>query len=95
VTVPLNTDVYQSPTGKQSDGDFRADIHGLMLTIVQFLASTGVSRAIRAQRVPLHQPVHEPQLPAGLRLLPVLSLPVVNSGVTYTRTPSVPTMTSS
>uniref|UniRef100_A0A0D3GXK3 X8 domain-containing protein n=1 Tax=Oryza barthii TaxID=65489 RepID=A0A0D3GXK3_9ORYZ len=41
VTVPLNADVYQSPTGKPSDGDFRADIHGLMLTIVQFLADTG------------------------------------------------------
>lgn len=40
VTVPLNADVYQSPTGKPSDGDFRADIHGLMLTIVQFLADT-------------------------------------------------------
>jgi hypothetical protein len=42
VTVPLNTDVYQSPTGKLSDGDFHADIHDLMLTSVQFLASTGV-----------------------------------------------------
>lgn len=41
VTVPLNADVYQSPTGKPSDGDFRADIHGLMLAIVQFLAATG------------------------------------------------------
>jgi hypothetical protein len=28
--------------GKPSDGDFSADIHGLMLTIVQFLASTGM-----------------------------------------------------
>jgi hypothetical protein len=78
VTVLLNADVYQSPTGKPSDGDFRADIHGLMLTIVQFLASTSV--------------------PFVANLYPFISLytdpnssPVVDGGVTYTRTPSTPT----
>ncbi|KAI5584290.1 hypothetical protein POPTR_006G080600v4 [Populus trichocarpa] len=37
VTVPLNADVYESSSGLPSDGDFRADIHDLMLAIVKFL----------------------------------------------------------
>lgn len=38
VTVPLNADVYESSTNLPSDGDFRADIHDLMLKIIQFLS---------------------------------------------------------
>ncbi|KAF5456921.1 hypothetical protein F2P56_026338 [Juglans regia] len=38
VTVPLNADVYASSTGLPSGGDFRADIHDLMLAIVKFLS---------------------------------------------------------
>ncbi|CAK7345846.1 unnamed protein product [Dovyalis caffra] len=37
VTVPQNADVYESSSGLPSDGDFRADIRDLMLTIVKFL----------------------------------------------------------
>ncbi|CAL9148887.1 unnamed protein product [Musa hybrid cultivar] len=38
VTIPLIADVYQSSSGRPSDGDFRADIHDLVLTIVKFLS---------------------------------------------------------
>ncbi|KAJ4844355.1 hypothetical protein Tsubulata_025257 [Turnera subulata] len=41
VTVPLNADVYESSDGLPSGGDFRADIHDLMLAIVKFLSDTG------------------------------------------------------
>lgn len=41
VTVPLNADVYQSPSGKPSDGDFRDDIRQPMLSIVKFLSDNG------------------------------------------------------
>ncbi|KAF8400133.1 hypothetical protein HHK36_013429 [Tetracentron sinense] len=41
VTVPLNADVYDSTTGFPSGGDFRTDIHDLMLTIVKFLSDNG------------------------------------------------------
>ncbi|KAF3438187.1 hypothetical protein FNV43_RR20945 [Rhamnella rubrinervis] len=34
---PLNADVYESSNGLPSGGDFRADIHDLMLAIVKFL----------------------------------------------------------
>uniref|UniRef100_A0A6N2KFJ6 glucan endo-1,3-beta-D-glucosidase n=1 Tax=Salix viminalis TaxID=40686 RepID=A0A6N2KFJ6_SALVM len=36
VTVPLNADVYESSSGLPSGGDFRADIHDLMLAIYAF-----------------------------------------------------------
>ncbi|KAK6944622.1 X8 domain [Dillenia turbinata] len=41
VTVPLNADVYESSTGLPSGGDFRSNIHDLMLTIVKFLSDNG------------------------------------------------------
>ncbi|KAG6471710.1 glucan endo-1,3-beta-glucosidase 6-like [Zingiber officinale] len=40
-TIPLNADVYRSSTNKPSDGDFRADIHDLMLSIAGFLSLNG------------------------------------------------------
>ncbi|GAV83145.1 Glyco_hydro_17 domain-containing protein/X8 domain-containing protein [Cephalotus follicularis] len=40
-TVPLNADVYESSSGLPSGGDFRADIHDLMLAIVKFLYDNG------------------------------------------------------
>ncbi|XP_058228327.1 glucan endo-1,3-beta-glucosidase 6 [Rhododendron vialii] len=41
VTCPLNADVYLSSTGVPSGGDFRADIHDLMIAIVKFLSDNG------------------------------------------------------
>lgn len=41
VTIPLNADVYQSQSDRPSDGDFRSDIHDLMVQIVQFLSDNG------------------------------------------------------
>lgn len=41
VTCPLNADVYESSTGVPSGGDFRADIHDLMIAIVKFLSDNG------------------------------------------------------
>ncbi|KAF8407374.1 hypothetical protein HHK36_006505 [Tetracentron sinense] len=41
VTIPLNADVYESSTGLPSGGDFRTDIHELMLAIVKFLSDNG------------------------------------------------------
>lgn len=40
-TIPLNADIYRSSTNKPSDGDFRADIHDLMVSIVEFLSTNG------------------------------------------------------
>lgn len=40
-TVPLNADVYESSNQLPSSGDFRADIHDLMVAIVKFLNDNG------------------------------------------------------
>ncbi|KAI3991108.1 hypothetical protein MKX01_041327 [Papaver californicum] len=40
VTVPLNADVYQTDTDLPSGGDFRSDIHSLMISIVKFLSDS-------------------------------------------------------
>ncbi|EES14723.1 glucan endo-1,3-beta-glucosidase 6 [Sorghum bicolor] len=85
VTVPLNADVYQSPTGKPSDGDFRADIHGLMLTIVQFLASTG--SPFVANVYPFISLYADPNFPLDYAFFQGSSSPVVDGGgVTYQNT---------
>ena len=39
--MPLNADVYQSSSNLPSDGDFRSDIHDLMMQIVKFLNDNG------------------------------------------------------
>ncbi|CAO2189291.1 unnamed protein product [Urochloa humidicola] len=84
VTVPLNADVYQSPTGKPSDGDFRSDIHGLMLTIVQFLSSTGAPFV--ANVYPFISLYSDPNFPLDYAFFQGSSSPVVDGGVTYTNT---------
>ncbi|RCV29549.1 hypothetical protein SETIT_6G022200v2 [Setaria italica] len=84
VTVPLNADVYQSSTGKPSDGDFRADIHGLMLTIVQFLASTGAPFV--ANVYPFISLYSDPNFPLDYAFFQGSSSPVADGGVTYQNT---------
>ncbi|XP_066325683.1 glucan endo-1,3-beta-glucosidase 6-like [Miscanthus floridulus] len=84
VTVPLNADVYQSPTGKPSDGNFRADIHGLMLTIVQFLASTGAPFVTNVY--PFISLYADPNFPLDYAFFQGSSSPVVDGGVTYQNT---------
>lgn len=84
VTVPLNADVYQSPTGKPSDGDFRADIHGLMLSIVQFLAATGAPFV--ANVYPFISLYADPNFPLDYAFFQGSSAPVVDGGVTYQNT---------
>lgn len=41
VTVPQNADVYESSNGLPSGGDFRTEIHDLMLQIIKFLSDNG------------------------------------------------------
>lgn len=84
VTVPLNADVYQSPTGKPSDGDFRANIHGLMLTIVQFLADTGAPFV--ANVYPFISLYKDPNFPLDYAFFQGSSAPVVDGGMTYQNT---------
>ncbi|KAI4990068.1 hypothetical protein ZWY2020_038431 [Hordeum vulgare] len=84
VTVALNADVYQSASGKPSDGDFRADIHGLMLNIVQFLASSGAPFV--ANVYPFISLYADPNFPLDYAFFQGSTSPVVDGGVTYQNT---------
>ncbi|KAK1609403.1 hypothetical protein QYE76_033076 [Lolium multiflorum] len=84
VTVALNADVYQSPTGKPSDGDFRDDIRGLMLSIVQFLASSGAPFV--ANVYPFISLYADPNFPLDYAFFQGSSSAVVDGGVTYENT---------
>ncbi|KAM3257986.1 hypothetical protein ACQJBY_049980 [Aegilops geniculata] len=84
VTVALNADVYQSASGKPSDGDFRADIHGLMLSIVQFLASSGAPFV--ANVYPFISLYADPNFPLDYAFFQGSTSPVVDGGVTYQNT---------
>lgn len=84
VTVALNADVYQSASEKPSDGDFRADIHGLMLNIVQFLASSGAPFV--ANVYPFISLYADPNFPLDYAFFQGSTSPVVDGGVTYHNT---------
>lgn len=46
ITIPLNADVYQTESGLPSGGDFRPDIHALMISIIKFLSDNGAPLTI-------------------------------------------------
>lgn len=41
VVTPINADAYSSSSGSPSSGDFRKDIHGVVIDIVKFLKANG------------------------------------------------------
>ncbi|KAJ8758571.1 hypothetical protein K2173_000292 [Erythroxylum novogranatense] len=63
VTVPLNADVYSSSTSLPSGGDFRPDIHDLMLSIVKFLSDNGGPFTVNIY--PFISLYIDPNFPAG------------------------------
>ncbi|KAL5211533.1 hypothetical protein ABZP36_022380 [Zizania latifolia] len=82
VTCPLNADVYQSSTSKPSDGDFRTDIHDLMLTIVKFLSDTG--GAFTVNIYPFISLYTDPNFPVDYAFFEGNSQPIVDGSATYT-----------
>uniref|UniRef100_A0ACD5WVL0 Uncharacterized protein n=1 Tax=Avena sativa TaxID=4498 RepID=A0ACD5WVL0_AVESA len=84
VTVALNADVYQSPSGKPSDGDFRDDIHCVMLDIVRFLDSSGAPFV--ANVYPFISLYTDPYFPLDYAFFQGSSSPVVDGAITYENT---------
>lgn len=82
VTIPLNADVYQSPNGLPSDGDFRTDIHDLMLSIIQFLNANGSPFTVNIYPfISLHD---NPNFPVDYAFFEGTTSPVVDGSTTYT-----------
>jgi hypothetical protein len=84
VTVALNADVYQSRTGLPSGGDFRDDIRGTMLDIVQFLASSGAP--FMANVYPFISLYEDPNFPLDYAFFDGSSSAVQDGGITYQNT---------
>jgi glucan endo-1,3-beta-glucosidase 5/6 len=81
VTVPLNADVYTSSTGKPSDGDFRSDIHGLMMQIVSFLNDNNAP--IMVNIYPFISLYNDPNFPLDYAFFQGSASPVVDGSITY------------
>uniref|UniRef100_A0A0E0JVC8 glucan endo-1,3-beta-D-glucosidase n=1 Tax=Oryza punctata TaxID=4537 RepID=A0A0E0JVC8_ORYPU len=82
VTCPLNADVYQSSTSKPSDGDFRTDIHDLMLTIVKFLSESG--GAFTVNIYPFISLYSDSNFPVDYAFFEGAASPIVDGSATYT-----------
>nr|XP_043628206.1 glucan endo-1,3-beta-glucosidase 5-like [Erigeron canadensis] len=82
VTVPLNADVYDSGSGVPSEGNFRADIHGLMISIVQFLSDNGAPLTMNIY--PFLSLYADPHFPVDFAFFAGTNAPVVDGPVSYT-----------
>lgn len=81
VTVPLNSDVYQSSTPLPSGGDFRPDIHDLMLEIVSFLNNNGAPFTVNIYPfISLHL---DPSFPIDFAFFGSYSSPLNDNGKIY------------
>ncbi|XP_052182901.1 glucan endo-1,3-beta-glucosidase 5 [Diospyros lotus] len=82
VTVPLNADVYQTDTGVPSGGDFRPDIHSLMISIIKFLSNNGGPLTINIY--PFLSLYDDPHFPVDYAFFSGNATPVVDGSVSYT-----------
>ncbi|KAI3724935.1 hypothetical protein L1987_64703 [Smallanthus sonchifolius] len=82
VTVPLNADVYQSDSSVPSEGNFRPDIHDLMISIVKFLSDNGAPLTINIY--PFLSLYADPHFPIDFAFFAGTNAPVVDGSVSYT-----------
>ncbi|XP_047947556.1 glucan endo-1,3-beta-glucosidase 5-like [Salvia hispanica] len=81
-TVPLNADVYQSDSGAPSGGDFRPDIHALMLSIVKFLSDNAAPLTINIY--PFLSLYADSHFPLEFAFFDGGAAPIVDGPATYT-----------
>lgn len=83
-TVPLNADVYNSPSSNSvpSAGRFRADISDLMTQIVQFLNQNGAPFTVNIY--PFLSLYSDDNFPIDFAFFDGASNPIVDNGIQYT-----------
>ncbi|XP_061347746.1 glucan endo-1,3-beta-glucosidase 5-like [Gastrolobium bilobum] len=81
VTCPLNADVYQSSSEKPSDGDFRPDIHDLMLQIVKFLSQNNAPFTVNIY--PFISLYSDPNFPMDYAFFNGFQSPINDNGKIY------------
>ncbi|GAV73996.1 Glyco_hydro_17 domain-containing protein/X8 domain-containing protein [Cephalotus follicularis] len=82
VTIPLNADVYQSDSGLPSGGNFRSDIHDLMISIVKFLDNNGAPLTVNIY--PFISLYSDPNFPVEYAFFNTTSTQIVDGTITYT-----------
>ncbi|XP_010099734.2 glucan endo-1,3-beta-glucosidase 6 [Morus notabilis] len=80
-TVPLNADVYESASGVPSGGDFRADIHDLMVAIVKFLSDNGAPFTVNIY--PFISLYSDPNFPVEYAFFDGNAQPIADTKATY------------
>lgn len=81
VTVPLNADVYQTDTDLPSGGDFRPDIHSLMISIVKFLSESSYPLTINIY--PFLSLYADSHFPVDYAFFSGTATPVVDGPISY------------
>ncbi|XP_047323046.1 glucan endo-1,3-beta-glucosidase 6-like [Impatiens glandulifera] len=81
VTVPLNADVYESSTSLPSTGDFRADIHDLMIQILEFLKENNSPFTVNIY--PFISLYKDPNFPLDYAFFNGYSSPINDNGRIY------------
>lgn len=81
-TIPLNADVYESGSGMPSGGDFRGDIHDLMISICKFLSDNAAP--ITVNIYPFLSMDADPNFPKEFAFFNNTAAPVVDNSITYT-----------
>ncbi|CAK7352250.1 unnamed protein product [Dovyalis caffra] len=82
VTVPLNADVYQTDSDLPSGGNFRPDIHDLMISIIKFLRDNNAPLTINIY--PFLSLYADPNFPVDFAFFNGTSAPVVDGSISYT-----------
>ncbi|KAA8523373.1 hypothetical protein F0562_009796 [Nyssa sinensis] len=82
ITIPLNADVYTTDTGLPSGGEFRSDIHSLMLSIIKFLSENGASLTINIY--PFLSLYDDPHFPVDYAFFSGNASPIIDGSITYT-----------
>ncbi|KAF5748624.1 putative Glucan endo-1 3-beta-glucosidase precursor [Tripterygium wilfordii] len=81
VTVPQNADVYGTESSLPSGGDFRTDIHDLMVAIVKFLSDNGGSFTVNIY--PFISLYTDPSFPVDYGFFDGNASPLNDGGTNY------------
>ncbi|PIN05711.1 Glucan endo-1,3-beta-D-glucosidase [Handroanthus impetiginosus] len=81
VTCPLNADVYLSPNGLPSGGDFRANIHDFIIPIVKLLSDNGAPFTVNIY--PFISLYSDSNFPVEYAFFDGNGTPVNDGGTTY------------
>lgn len=82
VTIPINADVYQSDSGVPSGGDFRPDIHDLMMKIIKFLSDNEAPLTINIY--PFLSLYADSHFPVDYAFFEGSAAPVIDGQIAYT-----------